>query len=392
MREPQNVGQATSSSHVFFMSKQKTEHKHYIINMRCNKCGFDGAGNVPGGTCIKCGTRLSVTESASVSSVNQPLPREMDGPQSRPTMVGMNALRDQNLKATRIVGVSNTRFPLKKTVVQGVSGIEGQIKSTVIQSANNPSAPSPLPVSDSGELICPKCGYPLAEQYTSCPNCGFDFNGENEEDVVEENNEQPTESQSIDSTSSKSKKDKKSSRKKVKVDSSIQGTIGLSALKKEESNTEEELMSTCEKCGEEVPATFRFCPKCGTEIRQRTLIGIRHKKRNEESEEALQPTVKREFKLTIIPEENESIEPVAIHFEGAEVMLSRKNTEPDNRTITSKEQAVVFCEQGRWYIENRSEYDSTLILANRKIEILSGDIIMLGDRRFKFESEESEQN
>ena len=137
--------------------------------------------------------------------------------------------------------------------------------------------------------------------------------------------------------------------------------------------------------------TFRFCPKCGTEMRQRTLQGFRHKKRKEEVEEVPQPTLIMKFSLTIVPEDDESIEPVPNHFEGSEVMLNRKNTEPDNRTITSKEQAVVVNEGGKWYIENRSEYGSTLIFANRRMEIQSGDVIMLGDRRFKFESEEPEQ-
>lgn len=350
--------------------------------MRCTKCGYDGTGNIPGGTCIKCGTRLNLNEPAQVLGVNR---SDVSDAQSRPTMVGMNALRDQNLKATRIVGASGTGSPLKKTVVQGAaSGIGEQIKSTIIQSTN--SSPVATPLDDSGELVCPKCGYPLADHYTSCPNCGADFSGENEEEPLEENNVQEMDSQPSSSMPSKKERKKKKEDEKV-----VQGTVGLGALKKEESNSDEEFLCTCDNCGEELSAAFRFCPKCGTEIRQKTLHGFRHKKKKEEAEDNPQPTIKREFKLTIIPDEGEGIEPVVNHFEGAEVMLNRKNTEPDNRTITSKEQAVVFCEQGRWYIENRSEYDSTMILANRKMEIQDGDIIMLGDRRFKFESEESEQ-
>ena len=364
--------------------------------MRCTKCGYDGTGNIPGGTCIKCGTRLSANGAGQVSGANQSVPDDVNDSQSRPTMIRMNnAVGDQNLKATRIVGASEAKSPLKKTVVQSVSGIGGQIKSTVIQSANNPSAPSPLPLDDSGDLICPNCGYPLAEQYTSCPNCGYEFGGESEEESVEEQNVLEKDPQPTDSTPTINvkKESKKKEGKKKKEDSMpIQGTVGLSALKKETSEVEAEILCTCENCGEEISATFKFCPKCGKEIRQKTISGFRHKKRKKETEEVPQPTVKREFQLTIVPEDDEGIEPVANRFEGVEVMLNRKNTEPDNRTITSKEQAVIFCEQGKWYIENRSEYDSTLILANRKIEIQNGDIIMLGDRRFKFESEEPEQN
>ena len=65
--------------------------------------------------------------------------------------------------------------------------------------------------------------------------------------------------------------------------------------------------------------------------------------------------------------------------------MNRDNSEPDNRTITSKEQAELTCEDGKWYVLNKSELGSTYIECNRKIEILSGDVIVMGDRRFKFE-------
>lgn len=356
--------------------------------MRCNKCGYDGAGNVPGGTCIKCGTRLNINGPAPISRINPSIPNEANDSQSRPTMVGINVSEEQNLKATRIVGAPDQKSPLKKTVVQGmVPGVGDQMKSTVVQNMNTSPTPSPLHVDDSGELVCPRCGYPLADQYSSCPNCGADFSDENDEEQVAEDI-QINESQAVDSAPTSSKKERK---KKKQDESMIQKTVGISALKKEGDDYEEEFLCTCENCGEEISATFRFCPKCGSELRQRTQQGFHHKKRKDVSEVIPQPTIKKEFKLTIIPEEDENIESAAIHFEGAEIVLNRKNTEPDNLTITSKEQAVVYYELGKWYIENRSEYGSTLILANRKLEIQNGDIIMLGDRRFKFESEESEQ-
>ena len=40
-----------------------------------------------------------------------------------------------------------------------------------------------------------------------------------------------------------------------------------------------------------------------------------------------------------------------------------------------------------WYIENHSELGTTYIQANRKFEIQPGDVIVLGDRRFTFETE-----
>ena len=72
---------------------------------------------------------------------------------------------------------------------------------------------------------------------------------------------------------------------------------------------------------------------------------------------------------------------------GKSIILNRENTEVSNRTITSKEQAEIVFEDGHWYLLDRSELRTTFIQANRKIEIIPDDIIVLGDRRFKFESD-----
>ena len=44
-------------------------------------------------------------------------------------------------------------------------------------------------------------------------------------------------------------------------------------------------------------------------------------------------------------------------------------------------------EEGKWYVINRSELGSTYLEANRKLAIEPGDVLVLGDRRFKFEAE-----
>ena len=97
---------------------------------------------------------------------------------------------------------------------------------------------------------------------------------------------------------------------------------------------------------------------------------------------------KPKCRLTIVPEEDEQEVPEANEYEGTSIILTRENTEAYNRTITSKEQAELICEDGKWYILNKSEFGSTYLEANRKLEIQQGDIIVLGDRRFKFEVEQ----
>ena len=92
------------------------------------------------------------------------------------------------------------------------------------------------------------------------------------------------------------------------------------------------------------------------------------------------------FKLTLIPEDGEQVTAVTKQYEGNEVLLNRDNTEPMNMSITSKEQAEITCEDGRWFIENKSQMKTTYLAVERKVELQEGDIIILGSRRFKFEA------
>ena len=186
---------------------------------------------------------------------------------------------------------------------------------------------------------CPHCGYPVVGNFTSCPNCGASF--------------------------------------------SAAQTAIQNGLSKKTEDLELEISEDvkCDKCGTMVSIDFSFCPKCGERIHLPTVRAIRHK-----PAPAPEPP-KPKCHLTIIPEEGEITEPYTNDYEGESIILNRENTEKDNRTITSKEQAELICEDGKWFVINHSELGSTYLEANRKLALEPGDVIVLGDRRFKFETE-----
>lgn len=183
-------------------------------------------------------------------------------------------------------------------------------------------------------ITCPDCDYELRDDYDYCPRCGKVLR---EQDSLQQ----------------------------VKA-------RGVNRLVLEP--------NVCEKCGKEVPAEFRYCPYCGGRIELKTIpVGRKHKK-----VEKPQP----HFKLTTIYEDDEQQENLVHEFEGEQVFLNRDNTDPQNPTITSKNQALISYEDGCWMIENRSELASTFVAASHKIILQPGDIIMLGDRCFTFEPEQ----
>lgn len=92
----------------------------------------------------------------------------------------------------------------------------------------------------------------------------------------------------------------------------------------------------------------------------------------------------------LIPMENMPNEhhvPSEVEFQGDCIELNRSNLEPSNNTISKESQATLFFEEGQWYIEDKSRYETTYIHAVGKTPIKSGDIILMGNRRFKFSEE-----
>ena len=73
-----------------------------------------------------------------------------------------------------------------------------------------------------------------------------------------------------------------------------------------------------------------------------------------------------------------------ISYSGDTIVLTRSNTDPNNNSITSKEQAVLTHDGNDWFIENKSEQETTFIKVSKKTKLTAGDVIILGNRLFEF--------
>jgi hypothetical protein len=82
--------------------------------------------------------------------------------------------------------------------------------------------------------------------------------------------------------------------------------------------------------------------------------------------------------------QGEDVPYTPVTYSGETIILNRANTDANNNSITSREQAVLTFEDGEWYIENRSDLRTTYIRVNGKTKLTSGDIIVLGNREFEF--------
>ena len=181
------------------------------------------------------------------------------------------------------------------------------------------------PIHENGLKKCPNCGYLYNSDMPSCPNCGF---SEGKSPVADEH---------------------KSERRDAGD------------------------MIVCPKCHETVPSKFNFCANCGSPIGKHTINPWSQPQGSE-----------NECSLLPIAWENEGREMQPQKYSGDVIILNRDNTDPTNNSITSKEQAVLSYENGGWYIEDKSQMQTTYLHVGKKMPLENGDIIILGNRRFIF--------
>lgn len=168
--------------------------------------------------------------------------------------------------------------------------------------------------------------------------------------------------------------------------------------------------SQCPKCGYPVRIGTEKCPNCKFRIKSSESLSFNSENEfsSERADSTRRPTRMNsgngdggKFRGTINPymmnmemESTFVLKPLKRvnerhgfeeqEYEGKEVILNRDNTEQNNSSITSREQAIVTRVDGHWYIEDRSEQKTTFVQAAQKVELHDGDIILLGNRLFEF--------
>lgn len=147
-------------------------------------------------------------------------------------------------------------------------------------------------------------------------------------------------------------------------------------------------LEMCPNCGYKLDGD-EVCPCCGAEV---------GKSSNSDNSMNFKKTVRPQHENRFVHEEpvpagfnlvklSNSCEALnTIKFDKDNVVLNRDNTDAGNMTITSQSQAVIKKENGQWLIVDQSELRSTFVQASRPVVLKDGDIILLGDQLFKFET------
>lgn len=296
--------------------------------MRCKNCGWP---NKPGATnCSKCNSPLS--------EMNQPSPAPAPGlappmaeprqfvPDQHPSVPKSESLGGAPLGGTVY---ENEAFPDAAPARPSAPAPSPVAEGTILTGVNAPS-PAPATAAES-PASCPKCGYPLRPGTDKCPNCRFQIR-----------NAAPA---------------------PISVAPATEATRPVE------------------------PETPDF--------KRQATIGVQEafRKPAEAFSGTVNPLVQRiipEFSLTLQPRDGEHIEKPVLEFEGESTSLNRDNVDPGNNSITSKEQARIVFENGKWFVEDKSAFKTTFVQAGRKTEIKNGDTILMGSRMVVFNCEADE--
>jgi len=151
--------------------------------------------------------------------------------------------------------------------------------------------------------------------------------------------------------------------------------------------------NNCPNCGYPISIGISVCPACQAPISQNG----QPQSRSYNSPNSRQPnprggtinpwsTPSEDSFCTLrrIPWQNERVSYEPVSYSGDSIVLNRANTDANNNSITSREQALISYENGEWFIENKSNLQTTLIRVDRKLKLEDGDVIVLGNRMFEF--------
>lgn len=151
----------------------------------------------------------------------------------------------------------------------------------------------------------------------------------------------------------------------------------------------------CHVCAYPNQLIATYCVKCNAQLgitesaikTNSSQQPIPHKEGQTDMKATINPwaQVTKEFTFELIPIDaqfNTNGNPISL--KNGLNNLNRENLDPENMTITSSNQMSIRMHDGKWYVSDESTMHTTFVNAGQNTEIKDGDIILAGNKLFKF--------
>lgn len=348
--------------------------------MRCRNCGWENPNDIS--QCEKCGSPFNnvVRDATQYFTPEEPHKQPVADPMTEASA----------FSGTVIDGQAATPPPFRGNMMSTVS------ESTCFLKPQQNPEPSAEPAETHPVVKCPSCGYPLSGDIHECPYCHAPVGGNDAVEAFEALNEAINPESPAPPVNIPPVEPVAEAPEPPETPADNPSSPFVQPVPVKDRNTR-----TCPSCGATAPDNAKFCQSCGSSLIQsapetpaepsrinRVTMGTVRNATvipgfGEQAAEKPRPVHYCTLRRREWPGEMVQYTPTT--YLGETVTLNRMNTDQSNNTITSKQQAVITCENGQWFIEDRSALKSTYVRVSGKVPIKAGDIILLGNREFEFE-------
>lgn len=157
-----------------------------------------------------------------------------------------------------------------------------------------------------------------------------------------------------------------------------------------------EMPDTCPNCGYPLRCGSAECPECGwrpdpSRMEDASSCGAHDDNSCEAndgsavSEEEVQCGTDMEAGFVLEECDGNGVAVRPVRFKGTEVMVGRADLDGSDLNISRKHAEFRF-ENGKWYVSDKSTYHRTYIVVESGRELKDGDLIMMGDKLFRFKA------
>jgi len=135
----------------------------------------------------------------------------------------------------------------------------------------------------------------------------------------------------------------------------------------------------CNSCSYTILDVHRSCPNCGEQFSKDNTLGDTDQMQERVATYSVHP------KLRAVSLENVKHQDLELNSDV--VILNREKIDPGDKSISVEEHALLYKENGDWFISNKASNKALFVQLTQDIKLTDGALLLVGNSKFyKFKS------